>query len=117
MAIAQLLAVVPVSDIEAARKWYTRLFGRPPDNHPMTTLVEWKVVEFGWVQVFCDPSRAGSALLNLAVRDLAVHIAELEGRELSPGPVVAADKGVTLSSIEDPDGNRITFIGNFRDVY
>jgi len=46
-----------------------------------------------------------------------VHIAELEGRELSPGPVVAADKGVTLSSIEDPDGNRITFIGNFRDVY
>jgi len=81
---------------------YTRLFGRPPDNHPMTTLVEWKVVEFGWVQVFCDPSRAGSALLNLAVRDLAVHIAELEGRELSPGPVVAADKGVTLSSIEDP---------------
>ena len=27
MAIAQLLAVVPVSDIEAARTWYTRLFG------------------------------------------------------------------------------------------
>jgi len=87
--------------------------GQPPDDDARR--VEGGGI--GWVQVFCDPSRAGSALLNLAVRDLAVHIAELEGRELSPGPVVAADKGVTLSSIEDPDGNRITFIGNFRDVY
>jgi len=116
MAIAQLLAVVPVSDIEAARTWYTRLFGRPPDNHPMTTLVEWKVVDLdGCRSLRPEPSRVRTAQSRRS--GPCLHIAELEGRELSPGPVVAADKGVTLSSIEDPDGNRITFIGNFRDVY
>jgi glyoxylase I family protein len=117
MPIAQLLAVVPVSDMATARPWYERLMGRPEDNHPMQTLVEWRITERGWLQVFQDPQRAGSTLLNVAVDDLDWHVAELAARGLTLGDIEVADKGVRLSTVLDPDGNRITFIGGFRDVY
>jgi glyoxylase I family protein len=117
MPIEHVLAVVPVADIEAAQAWYGRLFGRPPDNLPMDGLVEWRVTGSGWVQVFRDAERAGSALLNFAVDDLDRHVADVSQRGLTPGAVEPANKGVRLSAISDPDGNRITFIGGFRPQY
>lgn len=86
-------------------------------NRPMDSLAEWQVTETGRVQVFLDPERAGSALLNLAVDDLENHAAELLGRGLATGSVETVNKGVKLSTIVDLDGNRITFVGNFREVY
>ena len=117
MTIEHILAVVPVADIDAAQSWYERLIGRAPDNRPMETLVEWRITEAGWLQVFCDSERAGCALLNFAVDDLAAHLGELRNRGLQPGQVQSADNSVELSSITDPDGNTITFIGNFRIEY
>jgi predicted enzyme related to lactoylglutathione lyase len=116
--IQHVLAVIPVADFDAGHAWYARLFGRPADNVPMEgLLVEWRVTETGWVQVTLDAERAGSALLNFAVDDLERHIAEISGRGLAPGAVEAVSKGVQLSAIRDPAGNRITFIGDFRINY
>ena len=81
MSINHVLAVVPVSDMDVARRWYGRLFGRPADNQPMVTLDEWRITDSGWVQVFLDPERAGSTLLNFAIDDS--HVAELRTRGLS----------------------------------
>ena len=117
MAIDHLLSVVAVSDLKAGRDWYSSLFGRQPDNDPMPTLTEWQVVPGGWVQVFCDPERAGSSLLNFAVDDLEAHIAELQGRGIEPGEIVDASKGVRVSTFTDPDGNTIGLIGGFRVDY
>ncbi|HVB92315.1 MAG TPA: VOC family protein [Acidimicrobiales bacterium] len=117
MPIDYVLAVVPVSEMATARPWYELLMGRPADNHPMDTLVEWRVVDGGWVQVFHDPERAGSTLLNFAVDDLDAHRSELAARGLAPGDIEVANKGVRLCAITDPDGNRITFIGGFRTRY
>jgi len=118
MSIDHVLAVVPVADFESAHAWYERFFGRPADNLPMEgRLVEWRVTDSGWVQVTFDPERAGSALLNFAVDDLGQHIADISERGMAPGAVEAVNKGVQLSAITDPDGNRITFIGNFRVKY
>lgn len=117
MAVEHLLAVVPVSDIDASRGWYVALFGRDADNTPMPTLVEWQVVPGGWAQVFHDPQRAGSGLLNLAVDDLDAHLGELRARGLHPEPVLDAAKGVRLSTLIDPDGNLIRVIGGFRPEY
>jgi predicted enzyme related to lactoylglutathione lyase len=118
MPIDQLLAVVPVADFDAGHEWYERLFGRPADNLPMKgRLVEWRVTGNGWVQVTTDAGRAGSALLNFAVDDLARHIASLAGRGLVSGAIETVNKGVQLSAITDPDGNTITFIGDFRIKY
>jgi glyoxylase I family protein len=117
MSIDQVLAVVPVTDLNTAQPWYELLFGRSEDNHPMDTLVEWRITDTGWIQVFQDPERAGSTLLNFAVDDLDKQVAELVGRGLALGDIQSANKGVRLSTVIDPDGNRITFIGGFRNIY
>ena len=117
MTIEHVLAVVAVSDLPASRDWYSSLFGRQPDNDPMSTLTEWQVLPNAWLQVFQDPDRAGSSLCNLAVGDIAACVAELEGRRLRPEPVVEATKGVKLSTVSDPDGNLIRLIGGFRVEY
>ncbi len=117
MSIVHVLAVVPVSNMQVAQRWYEALIGRPEDNHPMDTLVEWRITDSSWMQVFHDPDRAGSTLLNFAVDDLAAQVAELAVRGLVLGETQAANKGVRTAGISDPDGNRITFIGGFRIVY
>ena len=117
MSVDHVVAVVPVSDIATAEAFYQRLFDRPADNNPMPNLVEWQVTGNGWVQVFEDRDRAGHTLLNLAVDDLDGHLAGLTARDLAPEPVQEASKGVRLSGITDPDGNRITFVGGFRVRY
>lgn len=117
MAFTNVLAVLPVADVEASRPWFTALFGRPEDNNPMPSLIEWQVLPGAWLQVFGDAGRAGSGLFNLAVDDLDATLAELRARGLEPGEVVEANKGVRLSALTDPDGNTITVIGGFRVQY
>jgi glyoxylase I family protein len=118
MSIDHVLAVVPVADFKAAHAWYERLFGRPCDNLPMEgQLVEWQVTDGGWVQVTRDADRAGSGLLNFAVDDLEQLVADIAERGLAPGAIETVNKGVQLSAVSDPDGNQITFIGDFRDQY
>lgn len=117
MAIEHVLAVVPVSDIDASRRWYATLFGRDADNNPMDNLVEWQVVPGGWVQVFIDSDRAGTGLLNIAVDDLDGHRDQLRSQGIDAGPITDAAKGVRLSELHDPDGNVLRLVGGFRVVY
>ena len=112
-----VLAVVPVADLEVARAWYEKLFGRAPDNNPMPSLVEWQVLPGAWVQVFVDEQRAGTGLLNFAVGDLEAHVAEAGDRGLTPGAIDDAANGVRLATLTDPDGNVIRLIGGFRVDY
>jgi glyoxylase I family protein len=117
MTIEQVLAVVPVADITTASGWYERLVGRTPDNRPMDTLIEWRVTGTGWLQIATDAPRAGTAQVNFAVDDLTSHLQGLRDRDLVPGSIQDVNKGVQLASITDPDGNTVTFIGNFRIHY
>ena len=55
--------------------------------------------------------------VNVAIQDLDVHIDELRQRGLEPGEVIDANKGVRLSPLIDPDGNKISLIGGFRVHY
>jgi glyoxylase I family protein len=114
--ITHVLAVVPVSDIAAAREWYEKLLGREPDNNPMDSLIEWQLADHGWLQV-TDAYAPGTASVNFAVDALADHMTDIADRGISHGQIVQANKGVELCTINDPDGNAITFIGNFRVKY
>lgn len=115
--VDHLLAVVAVSDIEQGRAWYSKLFGREPDNNPMDNLVEWQVTGGGWLQVTEDATRAGSGLLNLAVSDLDEGVREVRELGVQTGEIVEANKGVRLCPITDPDNNLIQLVGNFRVKY
>lgn len=115
---AQLLSVVPVSDFDVSHAWYERLFARPADNVPMPGLLaEWRVADSGWVQVSLDAERAGHTMLNFAEDDLHGLRERLAAAGFEQEDVVEANRGVRLSAIVDPDGNRLTFIGGFREEY
>ena len=49
--------------------------------------------------------------------DIDRQITDISARGLTPGAIETVNKGVQLCAIADPDGNRITFIGNFRVKY
>jgi predicted enzyme related to lactoylglutathione lyase len=102
-----LFAGVPVSDIAVARRFYERLFGRPPDLVPHEREVAWQLAEGGWVYVVEDAPRAGRSLLSLIVEDLDAELAPVEERglevtRLSGGPPFKAE-------VVDPDGNKVSF--------
>ncbi|MEU6479720.1 VOC family protein [Streptomyces sp. NPDC047017] len=112
MDIARVLMVAPVGRVEEAVIWYERLLGRPADSRPMPSLADWHLTSGGWLQVFEDSERAGSALLNLEVPDLNVALAELKRRGLSTEPVQAGGTRTRFAALQDPDGNRITLLEN-----
>ena len=118
MTIDQVLAVVAVSDFDVSHDWYQHLFATPATNVPMPgNLAEWRVTDTGWLQVFHDPERAGTSMVNFAVEDLDQYCADLHARSVETGNIITADKGVRLCSLEDPDNNTITLIGSFRERY
>lgn len=118
MTVEHTLAVIAVSDFDKHHAWYERLFGVPATNVPMPGLLaEWRTTESGWLQLTYDPARAGASLANFAVDDLYEHLALLRERGIEPTEVVTANKDVRLGTVHDPDGNAITFIGNFRANY
>jgi glyoxylase I family protein len=116
--IDHVLAVVAVSDFDTSHRWYQRLFDTPATNVPMPgNLAEWRLTDTGWLQMFHAPDHAGHSLANIAVHDIDRHIDALRDRHIDTGDIIDVNKAVRLCSIDDPDGNTITFIGNFRERY
>jgi predicted enzyme related to lactoylglutathione lyase len=115
--IDHMLAVIPVADLTISADWYERLFDAAPTNRPMPNLAEWRLTDSGWVQVFVDDEHAGGTFFNLAVSDLDEYVKRLRERGLAPGDIQDATKGVRISTIVDPDGNTLSFLGGFRVVY
>lgn len=113
MSISNVLAVVAVTDFDAARIWYERLLGRPADRQPMAGCAEWQITANGGLQVVRNPGRSGRAFLTLGVVDLDGQLAYLAGRGLATGPVEESrtDTGLAMrtASITDPAGNIVTF--------
>lgn len=109
--VTTVFSVVPVTDLDRATTWYTRLLGRPADTHPMPTLTEWRLTPDAWLQLFHSPPHAGSTLVNLGVPDLDRALAELGERGLtSDSPQEGAGGTVRFAALRDPDGNRVTVI-------
>jgi catechol 2,3-dioxygenase-like lactoylglutathione lyase family enzyme len=109
MAIDHVFAGVPVTDYAAARAWWERLVGRPPDLIPNDHEAAWQLTETGWIYIDADAGPAGQALITVLVDDLDRHVAELAERGLATEPIDTVAGVVRTARITDPDGNRITF--------
>jgi catechol 2,3-dioxygenase-like lactoylglutathione lyase family enzyme len=104
-----VFAGIAVADYPAARDWYERLLGRPPDMLPHDTEAAWQFGESGWVYVVLDARRAGSALLTLIVDDLDAVVASIAGRGIAGGAIETIPGAARKAEYTDPDGNRVTF--------
>ena len=56
------------------------------------------------------PSRAGHAMVTVAVDDLDGAIAELEHRGIPGTPIATISRASRKSSVADSEGNQITFV-------
>ncbi len=104
--ITQLVAGVPVTDLDAAIDWYTRLFGRPPDLR-VGDEVLWDVAEAATLFIEPDAVNAGAGRITMVVAELDSVLARLDAEGVGHGTVETYSNGVRHVTVPDPDGNRI----------
>ncbi len=103
--ITQLIAGVPVSDLERGIDWYTRFFGREPDMRVSEEIL-WDIDEHATLFIEPSPAHAGSGRITLGVTGLD---AVLERAGIEHEPIETYSNGVRHVKIPDPDGNAIAF--------
>lgn len=108
MPITDLIAGVPVSDLELSVEWYTRFFGREPDLRAGDEIL-WDVVENATLFIEPNATQAGSGRITFAVAGLDGLVEHLAGQDIRHGPIETYPNGVRHVSIPDPDGNAIAF--------
>jgi catechol 2,3-dioxygenase-like lactoylglutathione lyase family enzyme len=61
-----LFVGIPVTDFDAARAWYSKMFGRAEDVVASKDEVIWRFAAAAWLYIVKDEQRAGYALAALA---------------------------------------------------
>jgi catechol 2,3-dioxygenase-like lactoylglutathione lyase family enzyme len=107
-AITQLLAGVPVSDLDASIDWYTRFFGRPPDMRVGEEIL-WEIDERAWLFIEPNAERAGAGRITLSVTGLDELLERLAAQQIEHEPIETYSNGVRHVNVPDPDGNAIAF--------
>ncbi len=110
MATDLLFAGVPTADLESTLTWYDALLGRAADVIVNDDEVMWRICDGGWLYLVQDPSRAGHALVTMAVSDLDQVVGEVAGRGLARPMIETVGEAGRNAPFTDPDGNTIAFI-------
>jgi catechol 2,3-dioxygenase-like lactoylglutathione lyase family enzyme len=108
-AITQLVAGVPVSNLDVGVDWYTRFFGRPPDLR-VGEEVLWDIDEHATLFIEPNAELAGAGRITLTVAGLDELLEGLAARRIEHEPIETYSTGVRHVNIPDPDGNRIAFV-------
>jgi catechol 2,3-dioxygenase-like lactoylglutathione lyase family enzyme len=112
MTITRMFAQMTVTDLEAAQRWYTRLFDCEPHARPMPGLLEWHLSDTFGVQVWAEPERAGRSCVVLDESDLDTFVTHLDEVGIThQGPQDASFSRIL--PLLDPDGNRVVITGAF----
>ena len=107
-AITDLIAGVPVSDLDASLEWYTRFFGRSPDMRAGDEVL-WDVAEHATLFIEPNAAQAGAGRITFAVAGLDALLERLVGQRIEHEPIETYSNGVRHVKIPDPDGNAIAF--------
>ena len=107
-AITQLVAGVPVANLDVSIDWYTRFFGRPADMR-VGDEVLWDVDEHATLFIEPNAEQAGAGRITFAVDGLDALLEHLAAQRIEHEPIETYSNGVRHVNIPDPDGNRIAF--------
>jgi catechol 2,3-dioxygenase-like lactoylglutathione lyase family enzyme len=102
----ELFAGMPVSDLERAKEWYSRLLGAEPSFLPNAIEAVWTLEDQRHVYVVVDPKRAGGGHATLFVGDLQQRAAAIAERGIEPTTEETYGNGVRKLEFHDPDGNQ-----------
>lgn len=106
--IKNVLAFIPVRDIDESIRWYKLLLGRAPDTKPMEGLAEWKFESGGWLQVNESKPLAGKSSVTLVETNMTERMDMLTKSGIKPKSFINGE-AVSVITISDPDGNQIVF--------
>jgi catechol 2,3-dioxygenase-like lactoylglutathione lyase family enzyme len=106
--LTDLIAGVPVSDLNVSTDWYQRFFGREPDLVAGDEVL-WDVRPGATLFIEPKPGAAGSGHVTFAVTDLEELLEQLTAAGIEYQPIETYDNGVRHVSIPDPDGNLIAY--------
>jgi hypothetical protein len=108
MAIVKLYAQLSCNSLSVSEAWFSKLFGRSADAHPMQGLAEWHHSGSAGLQLFEDRKNAGRGTMTLIVSDLSAEHARLKAAGLAPSDIEPADT-TSLVMLRDPDNNLVVF--------
>jgi catechol 2,3-dioxygenase-like lactoylglutathione lyase family enzyme len=103
---AHVFAGLAVRDYDAAREWYERLLGRPPDMLPIPGEAVWRLTPTASLYILVDRDRAGSGVVTIAAGGLDGERQALRERGIA-GRVETTPEGVRKLVVRDPDGNTL----------
>jgi catechol 2,3-dioxygenase-like lactoylglutathione lyase family enzyme len=106
LTINNVLAGVPVTNLEASVDCYTRLIGRKPDQRLMPEVAEYRFPRGGWCQLFEDQNRAGKTSFTLVVDALDETLMTLKAAGIDYAEPTRTDL-VDTAIVKDPDGNQV----------
>jgi catechol 2,3-dioxygenase-like lactoylglutathione lyase family enzyme len=107
MNLQKLYTALLVADLAAAEGWYTKLLGRKPDFRPMSTWVQWDLIDQGGLALSTDDEISGKGVMFIVVEDVAAERRRLQGLGITLGEDIPGDYS-TLAQVRDPDGNLLT---------
>ena len=102
----ELFAGMPVSDLDRAKDFYTRLLGREPSFLPNDQEAVWTLDDRQHVYVVEDGQRAGGGHVTLFVEDLEERAKQAAERGIEPTTDETYGNGVRKLEYHDPDGNQ-----------
>ena len=112
MKMNNIVACVPVSNIEEAVAWYQAAFELgAPHSMPMEGIVEFNLGRF-WLQLFESPETAGAEAITLVlgVDDARAEQQRLADLGFSVTEVETIDEVVDVFNLIDPDGNAYSIV-------
>ena len=112
MKINNIVACVPVSNIEDAVAWYQQALELgPPDTVPLEGIVEFSLGSF-WLQLFESPETAGAEGITLVwgVDDARAEQQRLASLGFSVTEIETIDGVVDVFNLIDPDGNAYSIV-------
>jgi predicted enzyme related to lactoylglutathione lyase len=102
-----LFAGIPVSDINASKAWYEKLFGCAPSFYPNEVEAVWMLSDTQWLYIIEEPKRAGGSIQTIIGKDLEATLDQIAERGLHYEKEETPADGVRKVMFYDPDGNEI----------
>lgn len=104
VSVKDTIVVIPVSDLQKSRDWYSQLFGKTPDLEPFPGNVEYKVGG-AWVQISKGDVKASGWSLQLGVSDLSRERERLREGGIDATETKTVPEVISYFDLRDPDGN------------
>lgn len=111
MIVLDTFGGIHVKNFEAAKAWYTQLFGSEPSFLPHDTEAVWELADHRYLFIEEKAEGAGHAEHVIFVDDLDAVVAAIAKRGIAPHNQETYGNGVRKVLYRDADGNEIGFGG------